>query len=99
MNSHPNASTKNDYLFPTFEDDWGKLAYLCLIIIFSCAPLVMLCICAIRFCLGERDWELEAARQEHHQNVRRLVVGTSRLLGQHAASRMGDSKDSLDSSN
>ena len=52
------------------------------------------CMCAIRFCLGKRDLELETARQEHHQNVRRLVVGTSRILGKHATARMGDSLDS-----
>ena len=93
MSLRHNESVVDDYLFPTFKDDWGKIAYMCLIIIFSCAPLVMLCICAIRFCLGERDWELEAARQEHHQNVRRLVIGTSRILGKQAASKIGDSLD------
>ena len=93
MSSQNNKTSVDDYLFSLFENNWGEFMYLCLILVFSCAPLVMLCIYVIRSCLWERDWELEEARQEHRENVRRLVAATTKILGNQAASQEGDSLD------
>ena len=59
---------------------FGHYIYIFIVVAVALAPLAMFSICAIRFCLGERDWERELLRQEHQRNVQRLVTGTSSLL-------------------
>ena len=80
MSPYHNVTTVEGSLFSSFGENWHTYIYLLIITFFSLVPLIMLCICAIRFCLSERDWALEAAREEHHENVQRLVSETSRIL-------------------